>query len=144
MGTRSLTKFFDENGDEIVVLYRQMDGYPSGHGLELANFLSQFTVVNGMRLDESCKIANGMGCLAALTISYFKGEAPGGFYLYPAGTKDCWEEYVYEIRSIEDETPHITILIPEYDSEYRVTGYKKIASGYAKEILERINSGEIE
>ena len=35
MGTRSLTTFIDDHNDnEIVVMYRQMDGYPETHGKE--------------------------------------------------------------------------------------------------------------
>ena len=40
MGTRSLTFVYDENGAKILNMYRQMDGYPSGHGKELAEFLA--------------------------------------------------------------------------------------------------------
>ena len=47
MGTRSLTTFLEEDGTEIAVLYRQMDGYPTGHGQDLKDFLLPFTVVNG-------------------------------------------------------------------------------------------------
>ena len=39
MGTRSLTIFSEDGGFEIGVLYRQMDGYPEGHGMELAKLL---------------------------------------------------------------------------------------------------------
>ena len=38
MGTRSLTVVKEEE-NELLVMYRQMDGYPSGHGQDLANFL---------------------------------------------------------------------------------------------------------
>ncbi|HRI04902.1 MAG TPA: hypothetical protein PLL77_14280 [Pyrinomonadaceae bacterium] len=37
-----------------------------------------------------------MDCLAAQLIAHFKTE-PGGFYLYPAGRRDCGEEYVYTV-----------------------------------------------
>ena len=41
MGTRSLTTFIDNNTkEEIVVMYRQYDGYPGGHGRDLLNFLN--------------------------------------------------------------------------------------------------------
>ena len=42
MGTRSLTFVKEQNGRKVstyVCMYRQYDGYPSGHGLELAEFL---------------------------------------------------------------------------------------------------------
>ena len=32
MGTRSLTFVYDEYGEKIINMYRQYDGYPSGHG----------------------------------------------------------------------------------------------------------------
>ncbi len=96
MGTRSLTFVYD--GDEAIInMYRQYDGYPSGHGAELANFLGQFTIVNGIRVGESRKVANGMGCLAAQMVSHFKGDEAGQFYLYPASAKDCGQDYEYHV-----------------------------------------------
>lgn len=47
MGTRSLTFMSDECGDVLVCMYRQFDGYMSGHGVELAEFLAGFPIVNG-------------------------------------------------------------------------------------------------
>ena len=38
MGTRSLTFVYDEQ-EAIINMYRQYDGYPTGHGAELAEFL---------------------------------------------------------------------------------------------------------
>lgn len=96
MGTRSLTVIQDEEGDEICVLYRQHDGYPTGHGHELKEFLQGFSIVNGLSGDAQLKIANGMDCLAAQIIAHFKKEA-GGFYLHAAGTRDCGEEYLYSV-----------------------------------------------
>lgn len=102
MGTRSLTVFLDEwNGSEIVVMYKQFDGYPEGYGLDLANYLKDFNVVNGISLAETRKIANGMSCLAAQVIANFK-DGPGEFYLHPAGTRDCGEEYIYIVYANED------------------------------------------
>lgn len=97
MGTRSLTVVEDGKGREVLVMYRQYDGYPSGHGEELAAFLKPFTVVNGLG-DDRRKVANGMGCLAAQIVAHFKTE-PGTFYLYPSGTRDYGEEYVYTVKS---------------------------------------------
>lgn len=96
MGTRSLTVFKESDGQEIVVLYRQFDGYPSGHGLELAEFLNGITIVNGIPGGAEGRMANGMGCLAAQVIAHFKTEV-GGFYLYPAGSRDHWEEFIYTV-----------------------------------------------
>ena len=103
MGTRSLTVFYDdvwegsdEEDKEIVVMYRQFDGYPDGHGVDLAEFLDGFKITNGLNR-EAKKTANGMGCLAGQTVAHFKTEA-GGIYLHAAGTRNCWEEYIYEVR----------------------------------------------
>ncbi len=95
MGTRRLTVFCDEDGHEIAVLYRQFDGYPTGHGEELKIVFSGFSICNGY--DEKLpRQANGMSCLAAQIIAYFK-DGVGNFYLYPAGTRDCGEEYIYTV-----------------------------------------------
>jgi hypothetical protein len=96
MGTRSLTIVEDDRCAEICVLYRQYDGYPTGHGAELKSFLEGIQVVNGLGLGNEKRVANGMDCLAAQLVAHFKKE-PGGFYLYPAGTRDCGEEYIYTV-----------------------------------------------
>lgn len=80
-------------------MYRQYDGYPSGHGNELKEFLTPFSVVNGIA-DRSAKVANGMGCLAAQVIAHFKTEV-GNIYLEPAGTRDEGEEYIYTLSSVK-------------------------------------------
>jgi len=97
MGTRSLTFVYDEQ-DIIINMYRQYDGYPSGHGLELAEFLAGFdAITNGLQVGETRKVANGMGCLAAQLVSNFKGDGPGQFYLYPATATDCGQDYEYHV-----------------------------------------------
>lgn len=97
MGTRSLT-FVYEHDEPVVCMYRQFDGYPTGHGAELAEFLSQFEdITKGIMVGETRKTANGMGCLAAQMIGHFKVGA-GGFYLFPTSSKDVGEEYDYHIH----------------------------------------------
>ena len=96
MGTRSLTFVYEDN-KAIINMYRQFDGYPEGHGQELADFLGQFAAItNGIRVGETRKTANGMGCLAAQLVANFKTEV-GGFYLYPTSAKDCGQEYEYHV-----------------------------------------------
>ena len=80
MGTRSLTFVYDEQGNKIINLYRQYDGYPTGHGQELAEFLN------------NQKMYNGAGDLAALLVAHFKKE-PMNFYLYRS------EEHTSELQS---------------------------------------------
>jgi hypothetical protein len=109
MGTRSLTKVFNTYKDEknnkqvkeqLVNMYRQYDGYPSGHGTELADFLK------GGR-DEKQILFNGAGCLAAQMIAHFK-DGVGGFYIEPITAKDCGQEYEYEVI-VDFDTKEVTM-----------------------------------
>ncbi len=94
MGTRSLTFVYD--GDVPVInVYRQYDGYPSGHGAELAQFLDSKTLVNGFGEQNSVE-ANGMGCLAAQLIVQLK-HGVGGIYIYPVTSTDCFQDYEYHV-----------------------------------------------
>jgi len=94
MGTRSLTFVYD--GDVPVInIYRQYDGYPSGHGHELAQFLDSKTLVNGYGEQNSFE-ANGMGCLAAQLIVQLK-HGVGGIYIYPVSSTDCFQDYEYHV-----------------------------------------------
>ena len=123
MCTRSLTRVIPrqeglsfseghEHVDKSVVnMYRQYDGYPEGLGLELAEFLSDFTVVNGIGLkDRPTKLANGTGCLAAQLVQYLK-DGPGGIYLEALNGEpgDSWEEYIYTLYPKEGEPTYISI-----------------------------------
>ena len=80
MGTRSLTKVIstweNKSGKKqkrpITTMYRQYDGYMSGHGAELAEWLSGYTIVNGIPSDKSKPMFNGMDCLAAQMFAHFK------------------------------------------------------------------------
>jgi hypothetical protein len=96
MGTRSLTFVYDETGEPMVNMYRQFDGYPTGHGAELAEFLLSGRMVNGLTGMGKEKQFNGMGCLSAKMISHFK-QGPGGIYIYPVTTNDCWQDYEYHV-----------------------------------------------
>jgi len=83
MGTRSLTFVYTEHNEPIMNMYRQYDGYPTGHGAELAEFLL------------NCN-HNGMSCLAASMLSAFK-ESLGSIYIYPIDSTDCNQEYEYHV-----------------------------------------------
>ncbi len=96
MSTRSLTHI-KEDGKTLVTFYRHSDGYPEGHGKELADFLDGFNIVNGLGFHKDPnKTANGIGCLAAQIIAHFK-DGPGQIYIYPVDSSDCGEEYVYTV-----------------------------------------------
>ena len=138
MGTRSLTKIIstweNKKGTKqrkpITCMYRQYDGYLDGHGLDLASFLSQFTIVNGIGMDEERKIANGMDCLAAQIIAHFK-NGPGDIYLMHPDTKDVWEDYQYEVE--EDENKNLLITVYEVYNES-----KEVFHGTPEELLTKI------
>ena len=114
MGTRSTTTIYE--GDKpLLTFYRQMDGYPSGHGQELVDFLKGIEMVNGIQMGgEPPKLqqANGAGCLAAQILTHFKtgvinhtygeggmkireGDNVGGIYVVPIGQT---EEYNYGVK----------------------------------------------
>ena len=126
MGTRSLTKVIrtweNEAGkkdrETLTCMYRQYDGYMSGHGAELAEWLSGYTVVNGIPMDRTEPMFNGMDCLAAQMFVHFKSSGckddgtptsnVGGIYCMHPEASDCWEEYLYEI-SEENKKIHLTV-----------------------------------
>jgi len=102
MGTRSLTFFIDPSypDEPAACMYRQMVGYPSGHGFELAEFLKGITIVNGYTTDKHVAgtHANGVGCLAAQAVAHFKNDQGiGGIYLEPTTRVGKWEDYIYKV-----------------------------------------------
>ena len=105
MGTRALTFVYEESKtggkpEAIINMYRQFDGYPEGHGAELAEFLTTGTMTNGLRMGQTGRFFNGMGCLAAQLVCNFKTEA-GQFYLYPVTAEDCGQDFEYHIYNID-------------------------------------------
>ena len=91
MATRALINFVDRKDgvsfsehpgvDKIhVQIYNHYDGYPSGLGVTLADYLQDFIVVNGLGSGQG-QVANGIGCLAAQVIKHIK-EGPGNCLLY--------------------------------------------------------------
>ena len=122
MGTRSLTRVIPrqkglsyQDGHKhpekaVVNIYRQYDGYPEGHGQDLAEFLAELKVVNGLSQKSLIKIANGTGCLAAQLVQYLK-DGPGGIYLEQCNGEpgDSWEEYIYTVYPKESEPTYVSI-----------------------------------
>lgn len=101
MGTRSLTAFY-EGERPLAVLYRQMDGYPTGQGLDLCTVLKGGRMINGIGAGDNSRSFNGAGDLAVRTITALKGDAsePGQFYLvspFDAFSEGGWEEYRYHV-----------------------------------------------
>lgn len=121
MGTRSLTRVNAENGERYLNLYRQYDGYPTGHGKELFDFLDGIEIVNGFSGDMRAGThANGPGCLAAQIVAHYKKEI-GGIYLYPTDRTDAGQDYEYivTVTSAEamgpDRRGSIVVEVVSYD-----------------------------
>ena len=136
MGTRSLTfvkqTYKDKEGKEkkqtLCCMYRQFDGYPSGHGTELAEFLAKGKLVNGLGNDRGI-VFNGAGCLAATMVSHFKGNKAGGFYLYATNTNDAWQDYIYDII-VDADGLKLELVC------YGSTRKRKLFKGTPKEFIE--------
>lgn len=144
MGTRSLTRVIetwkDDNGKQkqemLVTMYRQYDGYPEGHGQELAEFLNSGKVVNGLGLDEKRRVFNGAGCMAAQMISHFKGDSAGGIYIYPNSTKDAWQNYEYHVL-VDFDSKDVTLIC--YESGKRK---KELFKGSPDKFIEFVQKEE--
>ena len=141
MGTRSLTRIiprqdglsFNEGHKQIdmayVNMYRHLDGYPEGHGLELAEFLKDIELINGVPLvNHNRYMANGSGCLAAQMVKHFK-DGVGDIYLHPHNDELGWEDYIYTVYPKENELCYISI--------YDVHNEKCIFVGQPKDLIKK-------
>ena len=116
MATRGLIRFaereegvsFSEHPKNVELqIYNHYDSYPEGLGVELAEFLGDFKVVNGLGRDEG-KVANGMGCLAAQLIADIK-KNPGNVYLEKPDSKRSWIDYVYYVWVKENKGIYLSV-----------------------------------
>ena len=116
MSTRSLVRFatreegvsFSEHPERVEVqVYKHWDGYPSGHPVDLAKFLNGFNIVNGLGQDTH-KIANGLGCLAAQYIAAFKMDA-GDIYIENPDTEHGDLDYITYVWGTENKDIWISI-----------------------------------
>jgi hypothetical protein len=119
MGTRSLTHVREtEHAEDLVCMYRQMDGYTAGHGKDLKELLSNYRMVNGFTMNDtkclkcgvdfywhkknkvrhryqSAKIANGIGDLAAQIVCHFKQLIPQDIYMVEPTDEQSYEYFVW-------------------------------------------------
>ena len=141
MGTRSLTRIiprqdglsFNKGHKQIemayVNMYRHLDGYPEGHGLDLAEFLKDIELINGVPLAKKTRcMANGSGCLAAQMVKHFK-DGVGDIYLHPHTDDLGWEDYIYTVYPKENELCYISI--------YDVHNEKCIFVGQPKDLIKK-------
>lgn len=102
MGTRSVT-YVKDMGTPLVAMYRQMDGYPTGMGADLKEFLEDKSLCNGFGIDaDNTMLFNGLGCLSASLVAHFK-DGIGGIYLQSVNEGLDYLNYVYEIYEVDDE-----------------------------------------
>lgn len=122
MGTRSLTYVYDGDYPDapVSVMYRQFDGYPSGHGKELAEFFDGLTIVNGIPVGSKKRMSNGAGDLAGQIITHFKkqeGNETGGFYLMydhkNPNDIDAGQDYTYRVYATPES--QIQVVVESYD-----------------------------
>jgi len=137
MGTRSNTLVigeYDVDGKgikdvQILNMYRQMDGYPEGHGAELLAFLGPIEVVNGFTMGKT-NLANGAGCLAAQMVAHFK-DGVGDFYIEPPILGGEFEnDFTYAVV-VKDDV--IKVVVYEWDKNIfsgTVPQFKKFIEGY--------------
>jgi len=131
MGTRSTTKVYD--GEQfLVALYRQFDGYPSGHGKEIAAFLDGRLIVNGFNSKTPKKASNGAGCLAASLVETLK-DGIGGIYIT---TEKDTEEFDYEIHITDNR--EVTVKVTNGDDviyEGDVKGFVRYCNATVEEVV---------
>lgn len=98
MGTRCLTFVYDNNVP-LVNVYRQFDGYPSGHGKDLSKFMKDRKIINGFNSEHSSMFySNGMGCFAAGLVEHLKDKQLGNIYLYSVNDTKWGQDYEYHIH----------------------------------------------
>lgn len=115
MGTRATVKFYRQQPSEtvkpLVACYYQYDGYYEGVGQELADFLKDKKIINGIggeKMEEG--FANGIDCLAAQFIANQKTEI-GGFYITALDDEQGYDYDVY----LKDGK--LTMKIDEFEGE---------------------------
>lgn len=106
MGTKSTVTFINKYPDSgevcLVKIYEQYDGYPSGVGKKLCNFILGKKIINGISSDQfTDEFANGFDDLATMYIAKFK-KGIGCFYITDptldsdrSSNKRC--DYNYEV-----------------------------------------------
>lgn len=100
MGTRSITRI-NYGGKPLLTFYRQFDGYPEGHGKEIAEFMAGCEFVNGYnRTHSPRKNANGAGCFAAQLVEALKDGDLGGIYILHHDAEN--QEYTYTINIVSN------------------------------------------
>lgn len=112
MGTKALIRVFDEENNFLLGIYQHSDGYLSGLGEKLAEFLEKIKF-EGYSFEERVmgKAANGMGCLAAQIVGHLKDDW-GHVYIIPSSlveddSQGIHAHYCYDIHSNYVKVKHL-------------------------------------
>ena len=119
MATRAITQVMD-GSRALLCLYRQYDGYPTGHGAELLAWARGMRITAGIGVDEALPFANGMGCFAAQMVAHFKGNVPGHFYIMPSSTSLGRMGYAYQIQ---EQRGRLWLVLRDPDGVMLFSGY---------------------
>lgn len=107
MSTRSITRIhemdFEWNADKdepnpvVCAFYRHADGYPEGHGKDMANWLKGKKLVNGKGSDYTRgRDFNGAGVMAVCLMAHIHSEVTESINTIPTDGNHS-EEYDYDI-----------------------------------------------
>lgn len=96
MSVKSLTVVADDDGRDLCVLSRNIDGHLTGHGVDLRDFLRGYIITRQPKTADKRKTVSTIGWLAVTLITEFK-TGMGDFELLPSGTRDTGEEYIYTV-----------------------------------------------
>ena len=133
MGTRSTIGFIEAYTDgkdkdkylyrKICKIYQQYDGYLSGVGQNLVDFLKSGKPVNGIS-SKNEKVFNGIGCLAA---QYVAENKQGAGNLYITQLTDT-QEYNYDVIWYwkKDSMSPDKIMIKYQRKEYSIDEFQKL------------------
>lgn len=135
MGTRSVTRFIHveketsklpEEETIYVSIYQQFDGYYSGVGRSILEFIKSGEIVNGFGMDER-KQFNGLGCMAAQFISEEK-DGVGGLYIT---NQEDQQEYNYDILFIQDREDYskpVELLVRADGNRYTIEEFETLVN----------------
>jgi len=121
MGTQATVTVYDEDDRPICLIYILFDGYLSGVGKQLQEFLKVRRYVNGIPVGAT-NVYNGMTDLAAQLVWYLKKGESGNVYLVPLEEELGCTDYEYEIRFVDGnahlrELTQKVVLYPEVKIE---------------------------
>mgnify|MGYP000852469892 FL=1 len=122
MGTRSVTYIYEMpslGGKVICAFFRHWDGYPSGHGVDLVNWLEDKSLVNGYTLGTPMTAYNRAGTMAVKLMNHIQDIS--GCEVIPTDTKE-WthgEEYIYYVTYAEAASKFV-VYCRSRDNEYQI------------------------